>query len=553
MHENYLSITRTVILSILLCAIYSFPTEAQWSPNPNVNNAICTSPEVGWHPTSCSDSSGGAIITWHKFRSGTNWSDIFAQRINVAGVVQWTANGVAICTASETQNFSQICSDDSGGAIITWEDWRPGINKDIYAQRINGAGVVQWTANGVAIGTATENQSASNICSDGSGGAIITWDDERSGTSSDIYAQRINGAGVVQWKANGVAIGTATENQSASNICSDGSGGAIITWEDERSGTNSDIYAQRINGAGVVQWTANGVAICTATENQSASNICSDGSGGAIITWTDWRPGINRDIYAQRINGAGVVQWTANGEAVTTAAGIQRDPRIVCDGSGRAIIAWHDHRGSTWDVYASKLNPAGQLVPIELVSFSATIRNSAVTLSWRTATEVNNYGFDVERKIPARPWETIGFAEGHGTSNMPQTYQYQDNLIPSFLFEELILYRLRQIDMNGNYEYSPIVEVELGSLPQTPELHPLYPNPTSQRLMLPVFIPDEMPVTITMYTLSGQKLITVRSGAPIRTGYHVFPISTAGLPSGMYLVEMVAGDVAKTQMVTVSQ
>ncbi len=115
-------------------------------------------------------------------------------------------------------------------------------------------------------------------------------------------------------------ISTASGNQDFPTIVSDGSGGAIITWQDYRGGSN-DVYAQRINASGVVQWTVDGVAISTITgSSQNSPTITSDGLGGAIITWTDTRSG-NADIYAQRINASGVVQWTANGVAISTASG----------------------------------------------------------------------------------------------------------------------------------------------------------------------------------------------------------------------------------------
>ena len=162
-----------------------------------------------------------------------------------------------------------ITSDGSGGAIITWMDYRSG-TYDICAQSINASGVVLWTADGVPISTAAGDQLNPTITSDGSGGAIITWMDYRSGTY-DIYAQSINASGVVLWTADGVPISTAAGDQLNPTIISDGSGGAIITWEDYRSGTY-DIYAQRINASGAVQWTADGVPISTAAGDQLVSN-----------------------------------------------------------------------------------------------------------------------------------------------------------------------------------------------------------------------------------------------------------------------------------------
>jgi hypothetical protein len=200
-------------------------------------------------------------------------------------VVQWTARGIAICTATNLQYEPKIVSDGAGGAILTWRDSRNGSNLDIYAQRINATGMVQWTANGIAICIAIRDQYVDEIVSDGAGGAIITWLDNPNGSNLDIYAQRINAGGVVQWTADGVAICTSIRHQFVPQIVSYGSGGAIITWFDYRSGSNFDIYAQRINATGAVQWTANGVAICTSIRDQHGPQIVSDGAEGAIITW----------------------------------------------------------------------------------------------------------------------------------------------------------------------------------------------------------------------------------------------------------------------------
>ena len=156
-----------------------------------------------------------------------------------------------------------------------------------------------------------------------------------------LFARNAN----AQWSSNSAvntAICTATGIQGYPTIVSDGSGGAIITWFENRSG-NWDIYAQRINASGVVQWTADGVAICTAASHQQYPTIVSDGSGGAIITWYDFRSG-NYDIYAQRINASGIVQWTVNGVAICTATGDQYSPTVISDGSNGAIITWYDPR-----------------------------------------------------------------------------------------------------------------------------------------------------------------------------------------------------------------
>ena len=319
--------------------------------------AICTANYEQWYPQVVSDSVGGAIITWRDFRSASDY-DIYAQRINTTGDVQWTTDGIEICTANDPQDYPQLISDGVGGAIITWQDNRSS-NTDIYAQRINATGDVQWTPDGVKIGTAFNIQwGGPQLVSDGARGAIIIWYDFRNG-NADIYVQRINATGEVQWTPNGVAICTANNAQENPQLVSDGVGGAIITWQDRRSGS-SHIYSQRINTTGDVQWTPNGVAICTATHAQYFPRLVSDGAGGAIITWQDSRPS-GTDVYAQKINATGDVQWTTNGVEICTASNTQWGIQLVRDKAGGAIITWQDYRSGVHNsgIFAQRINSSG--------------------------------------------------------------------------------------------------------------------------------------------------------------------------------------------------
>ena len=142
------------------------------------------------------------------------------------------------------------------------------------------------------------------------GGAIITWNDTRNGSSNrDIYAQRFGSSGAAGWFNNGIPICTASNDQDWAFPISDGSAGAIIVWEDERAGGSSrNVYAQRVSSSGALQWTANGVAISTAAGYKSFSMILPVGTGDGIIAWGDERSGSdNRNVYAQRINGNGTL------------------------------------------------------------------------------------------------------------------------------------------------------------------------------------------------------------------------------------------------------
>src|SRR5205085_1379440 len=138
--------------------------------------------------------------------------------------------------------------------------------------------------------TASGSQQDQVAASDSLGGAIIAWADNRSG-SWDIYAQRITAYGEIApgWPANGVVVCAAVGDQKNPKIVADCAGGAIIAWEDVRSG-DWDLYGQRLTAAGAIApgWPADGNRICGAPNQQANAVITSDGSSGAVIAWQDY-------------------------------------------------------------------------------------------------------------------------------------------------------------------------------------------------------------------------------------------------------------------------
>jgi len=312
-----------------------------------------------------SDGVNGAIIVWTDQRLGN--SDIYAQRVDSDGNIHtgWGVDGEIVCAeASATQNLHSICSDGNEGAIVAWLDVRPpysGFDLAIYAQRIDSNGITQWIpADGLPICWTTKfNDVHMQICSDGVNGAIIAWSDNRS-DNEDIYAQRVDIDGNTLWPDNGVAVCTYSSVQQfddfAEFMCSDGNEGAIITWEDNRTDSSYDIYAQKINSTGDTQWDPNGIVISNETDSQENANIENDGRGGAYIVWEDERKG-NEDIYAQYVSSSGNVEWIANGTIICNATDRQRSHQIVSDGAGGVIIAWSDDRNGFWntDIYVSKI------------------------------------------------------------------------------------------------------------------------------------------------------------------------------------------------------
>lgn len=350
----------------LLSLVRPFPCGA-WSNDSAVNDPVCVATANQEAPAMTTDGQGGAIVAWGDKRSGN--ADIYVQRISGAsGAALWTAQGVALCTAVGEQSYPSIISDGNGGAIVVWTDQRSG-NKDIYAQHVNASGTPTWTGNGVALATRTDDEEAPSLASDGSGGAIVAWRDSTS-YYQPIYAQRVTAAGSVAWTSNGVAISTTAGYSVSPHVVPDGNGGAVIAWTcgtyvssgPSSSYVNYDAYIQRVNSSGVKQWGGgNDVALCTDVQPQESFSIAGDGSGGAFVAWEDFRSGTSWDIYACKVSSSGTQQGAANGVAVCTTYNHQISPEVMSDGTGGAFIIWPDYRAGNYDLYARRMDSSGSV------------------------------------------------------------------------------------------------------------------------------------------------------------------------------------------------
>ncbi len=173
-------------------------------------------------------------------------------------------------------------------------------------------------------------------------------------------------------------------------------------------------------------------------------------------------------------------------------------------------------------------------LPVELTSFTASVVGSSVKLNWRTETEVNNYGFDIERTVISNEvknlsWEKIGFVEGFGTSNSPKDYSFTDASVVSGTYS----YRLKQIDNNGIFSYSKIVEVDLG-VPKKYELAQNFPNPFNPNTSIRFSLPETGNVKLTVYNMLGQKIATLVNEVK-EAGTHIINFNAEELNSGVYI------------------
>ncbi len=175
-----------------------------------------------------------------------------------------------------------------------------------------------------------------------------------------------------------------------------------------------------------------------------------------------------------------------------------------------------------------------EIVPVELTSFTATANGKEVTLNWSTATELNNQGFEVQRKFGSNDFVTIGSVKGHGTTTSPNNYTYVDKLTDAGKY----FYRLKQIDYDGKYEYSQIVEVNWSPF-ITYKLEQNYPNPFNPTTTIGFGIPEKGSVRLSVLNILGEE-IKVLLNEEKEAGYHSIDFNGSDLPSGVYFYRILA-------------
>jgi len=168
--------------------------------------------------------------------------------------------------------------------------------------------------------------------------------------------------------------------------------------------------------------------------------------------------------------------------------------------------------------------------PVELIGFRASRTGDGVKLQWRTATETNSRGFEVQRSASENEWETIGFVEGHGTSSVAQNYFYLDTPPAS---KSDVSYRLKEIDRDGSFQYSPVVSVSAWKATAL-SFEGAYPNPFNPTTTLRFSVPQDSRVTLKVFDVAGQLVETVVGGEYMRAGTYSYMFAPRSISSGEY-------------------
>ncbi|MBN8569101.1 MAG: T9SS type A sorting domain-containing protein, partial [Ignavibacteria bacterium] len=392
-----------------------------------------------------------------------------------------------------------------------------------------------------------------------------TWDSIASGSTTTMQSMDFvdGNTGYI-----GTTLGIVKKTTNAGSSWTDYNVGASITsngisFSDVNTGfmCSSSGVVRKTTNAGV-----NWAALTTGTTQTlnsiyfvDANTGYSAGATGTIIkttnggtNWTTQTTGITDLINSIKFNDAsrGMAACNAGKILVTTNGGsswssqtsnvldiINLRGTFIENGNNLYIIGQN----------GVILNSTDQPLPVELASFTSTVVNRNVKLSWQTVTETNNSGFEIERTVKTEneQWNKIGFVTGNGTTNNQQSYTYEDKNLSTGTYK----YRLKQIDYNGNYTYYDLSSEAIIGKPVSFELSQNYPNPFNPSTKIVFSIPFDSKVTLKIFDITGKEIKTLLNDFKSADFYTV-DFNASELPSGIYFAKISAQsdskDFAKT-------
>ena len=301
------------------------------------------------------------------------------------------------------------------------------------------------------------------------------------------------------------------------------------SWTAINSGlTNTNVRAFAVSGLNLFAGTSGGVFLST---NNGTS-------------WTEVNSGLTDTyVFELAVSGlnlftgtsGGVFLSTNNGTSWTVVnSGLTNTAVLALAVSGSNLFAG-TRGGGVWR------RPLDEMIPVELTSFAASVQENKVVLNWATATETNNQGFEIERKLFGSNYEKIGYVTGFGTTTELKSYSFKDENITSGKYS----YRLKQIDFDGTFEYSNVIEVEVDFTPKEYTLYQNYPNPFNPSTTISFSIPEGSFVTLKIYDMLGRE-VAILISEELSSGTYSQQWNAVGLAGGIYFYSLQAGSFVET-------
>jgi len=529
------------------------------------------------------DNSGNLVVAGHYYgtatfdtvtRTSAGNLDAFIAKYDTSGNLLWFREGRDVAQSS----VRGLAYDNNGNTVITGyfgSSTAPTITfdnvilttagqRDIFLAKYNADGVIQW---GVSAGGVKTGEEAKAVASDASGNIYITGmfvDTASFGNitligngNSDIFIAKYNSQGQIQWAKNAggpnADIGYTISVDKNGNLFVGGSFDSLATFGANivyaNGDTLTDAFVALFDTDGNFKWVKtfggensdNCSKLITDTEGNcyAFGNFRSTALSGAKfgnLTLNAASIGFD-DVYFMKLSPTSEILWIkqAGGDDIDriTDATMNSKGKILTAGYYKNYLKIGTDSlkaAGNEDIFLSQIG--NNIVPVELTSFSAKYQNGDIIMNWSTATEKNNYGFDIERSKDNIVFFKIGFIKGNGTVTEERNYSFSDNAINTGKY----FYRLKQIDLDGSFEYSVIIEVNTG-IPDKFQLLQNYPNPFNPQTNISFTLPEEAKVTLSVYNVLGE-LVETMLNKEMNSGKYSVVFDASKYVSGIFFYKL---------------
>lgn len=469
---------------------------------------------------------GGFIVAGYTSSFGAGAKDVFVVKTDSLGNEVWSR---AFGGTSDEEAYALEVLPDGGYLIGCATSSATAGSRDGWLLRLNSSGNSVWDKK--IGGLSTDGIRDLKLTSDNS--IIITgWTaSDGAGALGNAWLVKTDSLGNILFNKN--FGGTDADRGLSVQQTSDG--GYILTGYTASSGAgNDDLFLVKTDGSGNQTWakTFGG----TGRDYGNAVKQTSDG-GYLIAGYTLTFGAGGDDLWIVKTDSTGTQLW--NKTFGGTASDVAYSMDLTADGG--YVIVGHTLSSGAGVHDAWLLRTMTETIPVELVSFSAISNGTDINLNWATATEVNNYGFEIQRSSDKTNFKTMGFIEGKGTTNEYQNYSWRDkNPNPG-----INNYRLKQIDINGIFKYSDVIQIDSKPI-DSYKLGQNYPNPFNPSTVIRFGLPFSGKVNLTVYNSMGEVVKTLINTS-METGYHEVHFNAENLPSGLYFYKLQAGTFTQTK------
>ena len=504
----------------------------------------------------------GKIVAAGYYNNGTNY-DFAVARYTIVGVLDATTfgSGGIVTTPIGSGN-------DDGFAVVIQTDGKIVVGGWADGATYNSFALVRYTTTGTLDGTfgtggivTSDFGNSSEISSMAlqSDGKIVAVGRYWNSTSStyDFALARYTTLGALDgtFGTSGMVTTSASSSRDELNgVVVDGNGKIVVAGRSY--GSNVDFAVARYTSTGSLDATfgTGGITLTNFPNNQTdiaqALSIQPDNkivaAGYSIASGTT-----DYDFAVARYNTDGTIDnsFGTNGKITFDFSTIyDKAYAIAIQPDYKIVVAGETSNGSALVFGLARLKNQESPLPVELTSFTAKTTNSSATLHWQTATEMNNYGFEIERRMtsPLSPpyqggdvrggWQKIGFVQGAGTSNAPREYNFTDQRLSSGRF----VYRLKQIDNDGSFKYSQEAEVTI-VVPKVFALSQNYPNPFNPSTTINFTLAEDSHVSLRVFDMLGREVQTLVNGEMKAGEVHNVLFDASKLSSGLYFYRLETG------------